>query len=242
MSINHLITEAARGDYRQKTMNFDWLMNQAKQARSGMDIFGRALAREIGGDFNLAANKDYKRARQKADNKYGGDVSRLTDLVRGRIVVDSVDAIIHARDILNPRKGSRSFLSDWATVCANGDGYFIKDFDDKHLEPTEFGWRDISTRVSVPLAKSQGHTGEIQILHKYMAEADKESHPIYERQRRMLEAFQSSAREMTDKEAARFAGMSAQRLEIHNEAAERAGLRVLEHPRLIAPTKFDKVA
>ncbi|PZP55098.1 MAG: hypothetical protein DI586_07925 [Micavibrio aeruginosavorus] len=238
MSVTRLIVETAK-DYRQRSTSLDALIGKAEQARSGMNIFGMALAREIGGEFNLAANKDYKRAKQKVDNKYNGDASRLTDLVRGRIFVDDVESIIRAREILNPKadnvvfKGHRSFLADWATVCANGNGYFVQDFDDKHAQPTEFGWRDISVRVRVPLAKTLGHTGEIQILHRDMAEADKLSHPIYECQRRMLEVFQASGREMTQEDAILLEDMSARRLAIHNEAAEKAGLTVLEQPKLI---------
>ena len=239
MGVNSLIAEAAKSDYRQKTASLKALMSQAEQARSGMHIFGGALAREIGGEFNLAANKSLKRATQKVDNKYNGDASRITDLVRGRIFVDDVESIIKCRDVLNPRKGSKSFLKKWAEICADGDGYFIQDFDDKHLDPTKFGWRDISVRVRVPLGKGQTHTGEIQILHRFMAAADALSHPIYNAQRRLLENLQKSGREMSDNEANRFAGMSAQRLKIHNEAAERAGLFDLQR---VPSAKFDKVA
>jgi hypothetical protein len=138
----------------------DGLYFQAKDAQPGFAQLVTGLAQLTGGQAQLREQpKDRGRLLDKL-SKYGGDASRLTDLVAGRIVFKDVNALYQALDRLNK--------SDQVTLIG---------FEDRIISPQFSGYRDVTTRLRL----SNGHVAELRLelraLTEYAAQVE---HPLYE--------------------------------------------------------------
>lgn len=114
----------------------------------------------IGGMKSLAEGS---RAEQKVTTKYGGDWSRLTDVVRATVAVDTMDEL----DALIPKLAALGIKPVSAP-------------DDRFAQPLESGYRDLNWNVEYG-----GHVGELQIHVKPMLVAKQldGGHHLYEEAR-----------------------------------------------------------
>lgn len=112
-----------------------------------------------GGMLFVAPLKGQDRASEKVENKYGGDWSRLVDVVRASIAVDSYDEL----------KSLVGKLKEGGLELAAAP-------EDRFHEPTPVGYSDVMLNVKL----SNGTVGELQLHLKPMLEAKAEGHKPYE--------------------------------------------------------------
>lgn len=119
----------------------------------------------------IAPLKGEKRADEKVAQKYGGDYSRLHDVVRATIAVDSKDEIPRAVDALRKNMEKK--------------GWKLAEVDNRMEKPLPSGYRDIATKWESP----KGYVTEIQINTKSMIRAKEgPGHKMYEEYRRIMES------------------------------------------------------
>lgn len=111
------------------------------------------------GHLFLGGLKGEARAKEKVEADYGGDWSKLTDVVRGTIAVNSLDDVKKAID----------------AVKAAGLEFAQKP-KNRFAKPTEMGYRDMLTIVKLP----SGMMAELQFSTKAMSEAKRRGHKPYE--------------------------------------------------------------
>ncbi len=122
----------------------------------------------------LAPVKGEKRATEKVNGDYGGDWSKLLDVARASIVVDSYADVEKAV----------------AKLRENGTTFARKP-KDRMTNPTDAGYRDILTNVKLP----NGIVGELQILVKPMMKAKLQGHHQYEITRSIEAAAEREGRD-----------------------------------------------
>lgn len=115
-----------------------------------------------GGMLFIASLKGAERAQEKVTADYGGDWSRLLDVVRCTIAVDSLDDL----------KGVSDRLQQAGMVMAKPE-------KDRFKKPTAEGYRDILMNVRLP----NGIIAEVQLNVKGMLRAKNEGHKFYEASR-----------------------------------------------------------
>ncbi len=149
-----------RNDPVRTGQYLDHLYLQAKDAQPGFAQLVNDLALLTGGEPQLRGEpKDRGRLLDKL-SKYGGDASRLTDLLAARIVFKDVNTLYQALDRLN----------ESAQVTLIG-------FEDRIISPQFSGYRDVTTLLRLP----NGHVAEFRLelraLTEYAAQVE---HPLYE--------------------------------------------------------------
>ena len=142
--------------------------------------------------------KGQKRADEKVRTDYGGDYSRLTDVVRASIAVDSYDDI---DSVVSQLKKSGIKIA--------------KKPKDRFSKPTDVGYRDVLLNVQYP----NGHIGELQLHVKPMLKGKKQAHKQYEQMRTITaKMFDEKRKTMTPEEQATYKKASDESLDIYNKA------------------------
>lgn len=142
---------------------------RAARVKDRFDQNVRAIAADIGSPHEPLIPKTLKgveRASEKAVADYGGDVSKVKDLVRATVVVDNVEQAQHAVAEAVKKFGT-------PTKLRNG---FDPKFDSAD------GYRDINMNFDVG-----GQTVELQVNLPEMLKAKETGHKLYE-ERRTLDA------------------------------------------------------
>ncbi|WP_395103588.1 ADP-ribosyltransferase [Actinomadura sp. SCN-SB] len=147
----------------------------------------RALVHDpaLGGEPHLRpGEKDRVRALDKIMGDYGGDASRLNDLLGAKIQFDSVADLYRALDGLG-------------SVAAR-HGIEIVSFKDRMLSPVPSGYRDVRLTVRMP----NGHIGELRLHLKSIDEVAAYEHALYEVRRDLPNAAEEQNRPLTPEEDA----------------------------------------
>lgn len=142
-----------------------WL-NQGK----GLDkaIGGTVIRKDKGDEIDydkpgpiivIGGMKKKERAGEKVESDYGGDWSRLGDIVRSSVAVDSMGDL---KNVVSELKKSGLKLA--------------RKPKDRFENPTEAGYRDIIMNV----VHKNGHVGEIQLHLKPILKAKSAGHKFYE--------------------------------------------------------------
>lgn len=148
--------------------------------------------------------KGKKRAAEKVNNKYGGDWSQLTDVVRGTVGVD------HVADVPKAIEAVRHEMSKQGWKLASKP-------QDRMTEPLPGGYRDL-----LMLFEKQGQIAELQVNVKSMLLAKDKAHAIYEDRRTLAESIKKEKREPSAEEAAKLKSMDDQMEQIYNAAWKEA--------------------
>lgn len=128
----------------------------------------------------IGPTKKQSRSKDKVDSDYGGDWSKLGDIVRATIAVDSMDQI---EDVMTKLRASGLKLA--------------RQPKDRFAKPTAAGYRDLMMNVEYP----NGHVGEIQVHLKPILKAKAEGHALYDQVRKIEEAAKKEGRTtLTDDE------------------------------------------
>lgn len=167
----------AKGSKTQ--MPFEDSLNHGK----GVDkaIGGKTIRPTSGAEFEAAIKskgnaviiaplKGEKRATEKVRDKYGGDWTRLTDVVRATVAVDSMS------DLSMATKATAEHMER--------NGFKLMSVDNRMAKPTDSGYRDINTNWK----SKDGYIVELQINTKAMIRAKEgRGHKLYEVERKITE-------------------------------------------------------
>jgi hypothetical protein len=175
------------------------MLGKARQLKPGYDQALNEIADEVGGKAITAPIKSASRAVDKTLTDYKGDPSRLKDLLRGTIEVDTpeqamkvVDAIRQRFDVVD--KGSRNLFAPDANPV---DGY-----------------RDAKLNVSI-----DGHVAEIQVnMPEMLAAKSGPGHALYERRQAIERTVASKNRAYTAAELKEVARLNAEMRAIYEPA------------------------
>lgn len=148
--------------------------------------------------------KGKARAAEKVNNKYGGDWSQLTDVVRGTVGVD------HTADVPTAIEAVRNEMAKHGWKIASKP-------QDRMTQPMPGGYRDL-----LMLFEKQGQIAELQINVKPMLLAKAKAHAIYEDRRSLAEGIKKQQREPTPEEAAKLKSMDDQMEQVYNAAWKEA--------------------
>jgi hypothetical protein len=167
------------------------------------------VADAVGAQLKLAKLKGVDRAAAKVASNYGGDAGQLKDLVRGTVVVKSLQdverAIFELRnkfDVLE--RGFRNGLTE-PLNSANG-------------------YRDVKMNVVI-----DGHVAEVQVNLAEMMAAKSAAHKLYEKDAEIFRQIKAEGREATAQEVAIGEALRQQQKEIYTAAwAEATNSRNLD--------------
>ncbi|WP_280235524.1 toxin glutamine deamidase domain-containing protein [Nocardia cyriacigeorgica] len=185
-------------DYRRQYLDRQYQHWQSTQ--DSLNNVVREVSRETDGQPGWRNEpKDRSRAEDKIAG-YGGNVSRLTDLVGAKIVFNSVADIYRAADLL-----------------ASDERIEIVDFDDRFSEPVGSGYRDLQMKVRMP----DGHIAELRLHLSHIDEVADYEHALYEGRRDLKSLAESEGRQLTPNESALNAALERRSIEMFQTALER---------------------
>ena len=171
--------------------------------------------RELGGEPHLRpGEKDRVRALDKIMGDYGGDASRLNDLLGAKIQFDTVADLYRA-------------LADIQTIAAR-HGVEVVSFKDRLQKPVPSGYRDAQLTVRMP----NGHIGELRLHLRSIDEVAAYEHSLYEARRDLPNAAEEQNRPMTREEDALDRAINQRVIGRFQEALDRA----LQDPGSSAPS------
>lgn len=142
--------------------------------------------------------KGQGRSKEKVEQWFGGDWSRLTDIVRASVAVDNY-----------------AELPKVITALKKAGIKLARKPTDRFLKPTVAGYRDLSLNVTYP----NGHVGELQLHVKPMLKAKEHAHKLYEKVRSIEANAKKELREsLTDEEQRTVDEANAQMTRFYDEA------------------------
>lgn len=232
-------TERERSQLKgtQPTSDLDELYRISEPVQSHFEQIldrGRGIAKRIGADvqstaseedFNrakqavdanpdgsyviVAARKGKARAKEKADGKYGGDASKLTDIVRGTVLVPHVDDLPGALDAI------RSEMPDGWTIEAPENRFVYQPGDSVNTGDLK-GYSDISLLMTSP----DGVRTELQVntTRMWIAKEVDVGHALYERRRAITERAAAAGRDLTPTEVHDCSRLDEQARELYSRA------------------------
>jgi hypothetical protein len=157
-----------------------------------------------GGVLLLAPLKSQKRAKEKVEADYQGDWSKLTDVVRATLAVDTYKEL---KPLLARLKQAGLQLA--------------RRPKDRFVKPVDVGYRDVLMNVRLP----NGHIGELQLHVKTMLKAKEVAHKLYEETRSIAARLATEGRDesrMTREERAVYDAANARAREIYAQAWSQA--------------------
>ncbi|CAB4122044.1 hypothetical protein UFOVP16_45 [uncultured Caudovirales phage] len=172
------------------------LYDKAAKAKDGFDQAARDVADAVGGGLMTAPLKGSRRAVGKIEADYEGDASRIKDLLRATIEVDSPEQARTAVEMLRQK----------FNVIKSG----FRDLLDPAATPVD-GYRDAKMNVQIG-----GVVAELQVNLREMLAAKKEAHALYE-ERSKIER-ESKDRERTWGEQARIEQLNSDMRAIYDAA------------------------
>ena len=172
------------------------MYQQAERVKPAFDHAMSSLADEVGGTAKLADLKGTDRATAKIVSDYGGDPTKIKDLVRGTIEVDSASGAQQAVASIFER----------FEVAPTGRRNLL----DPAVQPVD-GYRDAKFNVVV-----DGHVAEVQVNLPEMLAAKKKAHVYYEERSAMERAW--AGKPMPADEIARYDGLNATMRAIYEPA------------------------
>lgn len=206
----------------QPTADVDVLMRHAEMARSELRKFSVSLAEAMGleaGNVVPGPIKELGRIYDKATGRYDGNVRRICDICRQRVLFNSPADVVAFRRLLS--QGSNSAFYQESL----DHGVKIAEVEDCFAEPKKHGYIGINIQLEIDLGKGRKHIAELQLMHRDMVEADKTSHYLYD-QIRLLDE-QATFRPLTEDEKNARASYLESNKALYEAESARLGLGVL---------------
>jgi hypothetical protein len=148
--------------------------------------------------------KSRDRAREKVEMDYDGDWSKITDVVRATIAVDTIDEVPALMDTLK-------------SLGLN----LAQKPKDRFANPTEYGYCDLMMNLILPC----GHIGELQVHVKPILKAREKAHYLYEQLRDIEGKAKSEGREeMTPEESEKISSLYRQMVSFYRKAWSLSGM------------------
>jgi hypothetical protein len=219
---------AASPKARQPFSNGDELYAQATKDYEGFQAvldLGQGVSRALGARVStsreaaadpsqshvvIGSMKKREVAETKVAAKYGGDYSRLGDVIRGTVVVPSLDDLPGAVAHIQAEAEARGWK-----LRAPENRFLAVEGDPVHTGPTPAGYRDFSVMLESP----SGVQAELQVnTHAMFAAKQGEGHRLYEQERGVMREAAIANRELTSEEKAKVAGFQAQQRALYTQA------------------------
>lgn len=171
---------SAAGAEAQKA--FEGLMESAGKALGAEKVakFDNHDYSKPGIIFGVGPMKERESAERKVKDKYGGDYSKLGDIVRESVGFDTIEEL---------KDGIQKLKEAGLKLATKPDNKFVK--------PTDAGYRDINLNFVMP----NGVVGELQLHLKSVLQAKAEGHKDYE-MTRLLDAKAKNDPPLTPEEEA----------------------------------------
>ncbi len=194
-------------------LSFEELYDEARQSVPELERLGGGMLDDLSSqfpdvfdsaDFEMGPLKTIERAMEKIEGDYGGDHSKISDLVRGRIVVDSPEQV----------EAIRAYLAE------NAEELGIEQMKDRFAKPSDTGFRDINMKLRLP----GGHVAEFRVEHRGVMEAAKNTHEPYERVQEIERRATMENRPLNAEERLERQQILDDIRDIHNAPAQEAGL------------------
>ncbi|OPZ78807.1 MAG: hypothetical protein BWY78_00381 [Alphaproteobacteria bacterium ADurb.Bin438] len=157
--------------------DLDEAFNLAIDAKPELDKFGKGIAEKFGVEYVDAPLKSRKRAKQKLETKYDGDITQLQDIARCKVICETLE------DVRKVQK----YLEE------NVNPHIKKD---RIHDPNERGYRDL--KYTFPA--NNGLLVETQITLRAFEEADKRTHVVYEGIRELMAKATEEKRPLSEEE------------------------------------------
>ncbi|MFP4098336.1 MAG: hypothetical protein ACLFP8_02365 [Alphaproteobacteria bacterium] len=200
--------------------SLDELYEYAPEVDRKYGDFLQDLSVELGCEFKQGPLKERAIAENKIDDDYEGNEALISDIVRGKLVVDSVEALQELLVLLDPQKDPSGLLKQHGMHSAQMNNYFA--------EPKyETGYRCLNVKLAVPLdgMEDEYFLVELQVVHKDIEATYDTTHKHMREAQNITNACRD--RPMTQQDVARRHGHYAV-CRFHNaSAARQAGLDVL---------------
>lgn len=145
----------------QSLSSLDELYEHAPETEKKFKAFAKELSELTGCKFKLGSTKDRDVAEDKIKRDYDGNPLLISDIIRGKEVVDSPEAIELNREVLNPENKERHpLLKKYNVYCAQMSDYYA---DPKY----ETDYRCINAKLSFPIdGTDEEYLVELQIVHE----------------------------------------------------------------------------
>jgi hypothetical protein len=210
-------------------LNLNRLYDQAGQAMPDFAEFGQNFLQYLqekhpeqfaGVEFQHAPIKDLERIQDKVTGDYGGDHTRVADMVRGRLLVETPEQIQIVRNEI-------------AALQENLGIVKVKDF---YAEPLKTHFRTLNTQVRLP----NGHVAEFRIDQHDMALAGEEAHKLYEEIQEIERTAKAENRSLTENEIIRRNELYEEQRTIFHDPAQKNNLDSLLNEKGAAILEADR--
>ncbi|WP_433562082.1 hypothetical protein ACQP1O_31845 [Nocardia sp. CA-151230] len=195
---------ATLDEYRNnflKGMYDDWTSNQ-----NDLNTLAERVANESGGEVHSRPGpKDEVRVAEKINGKYGGNPSRLTDLVGVYIRYDSISDLYRGLETLQTQ------------LDAEGSTARIVELKDRFAIPQGSGYGDVQMLVQLP----SGHIAEFRMHLRAMDEVAEYEHALYETRRIFRPLAEEQGRPLTLEERALQVELEHRARQLYAEALRR---------------------
>ena len=187
--------------------SLDTLYARAREAEPEFVDLLNSLAKDTGGEAAYTPKeyaepgttlKTRESTERKVAQEYGGDYSRISDVVRGTVMHDTV-------------KDARHALAEF--IDANSDS--ILEVRDRFVTPLNGGYRDLMVKMRL----SNGHVAEVQFNARRMLDAKNgPGHKLYESMRSLTGKAVEAGRALNVGERVKLAAMSAASVVLYDGA------------------------
>jgi len=205
------------GNGRQNPdLGFEQLYAQARESVPIIRNLGDTLLSDLqtiypglfdAAKFEIGPLKRLDRATDKIIGDYEGDHTRICDLARGRIVIDTIEQI----------EALRIYLQE------NKEAFGIEKYDDRFAEPGNTGFRDINMNMRLP----NGHVIEFRVEHRAILDVAKVTHDLYEQIQEIDRTTIRESRDLTEEEEFKRQSLFDEIRDIHEHPARTAALNQL---------------
>lgn len=155
----------------QSLGTLDELYKHALEIEKNFQEFAKELSKIIGGNFKLGPLKDREIAEKKIDRDYEGKTTLISDVIRGKVIIDSPETIVKLKEILNPDSNNKHpLLKKYGAYCAQLSDYFAN-------PKYETGYRCINAKLSFPIeGTDEEFLVELQGVDKNIEETYDKTH------------------------------------------------------------------
>lgn len=171
---------------------------------------------------DIGRTKTKKRARAKIKSDYGNDHTRITDLTRGRIIVETHEEAKILTEHIEKHGITQNAQKHGSKSPTEGNIPVLKS-KNRFSVPSETNFRDLLTTVKL----KNGHVAELRIEQSDMVEAGKLTHEPYEKVQKIERAAKTQARIYTKAEAIQRRQLLDKIRDTHQAAADKARLDLL---------------
>ena len=188
---------------RQTSNNLDELYQQAAEAQPSLNKATQAVADRFGGEALIPETlKARERSSEKIAADYGGDASRITDIVRSSVIFETEEQVLQAL----------------TTLEQDMDVIRIKN----RFENPVNGYRDVLLNILLP----NRHIAEMQLHLRNILDVKYEfGDKLYQEIRTIeVDAIQAQ-RDLTPDESKRIEQLRSQAEQLYNEAFEKSKLQ-----------------